>query len=71
MTQDTQTSPDFTFANHGSVTLLTPVSDGAAEWCDEHLPGDTMRHGKAYAIEPRYADPILHDLVEEGYLIAD
>lgn len=61
---------DFTFANHGTITLLTPLSDNAADWCAEHLPEDAMRHGTAYVIEPRYAEPILADLDAEGYIIS-
>jgi len=68
---DETEQPDFTMANHGSVILLTPLSDAAGEWCAEHLPEDAARFAQAYAMEPRYADPILHDLVEQGYLISD
>lgn len=35
--------PDFAFANHGSITVLTPLTPGAREWCAEHLPEDAMR----------------------------
>lgn len=65
----TSPKPDFTFANHGSITLLKPVSDNAASWCEEHMPDDAQRFAGAYAIEPRYADPILSDLDAEGFTI--
>lgn len=63
-------TPDFTFVNHGSIALLAPQSDPARDWCEDHLPDDAPRHGEAYAIEPRFADPILQDLMADGYVIA-
>lgn len=63
-------TPDFTFANHGSVTLLTPVSDAAREWAAEHLPVEPWQMlGNAIAIEPRYADPILEGIDADGMTV--
>ena len=60
---------DATIADHGTIALLTPLTREAEEWCDEHLPEDAMRHGQAYAVEPRYVPPILVGLSEEGFAV--
>lgn len=50
---------DFTVSCHGSVYLLTPVTECAQEWANDHLPEDAQRFGHAYVIEWRYLDAIL------------
>lgn len=63
-------TPDFIFANHGSITILTPRTDAAHDWCDAHIPDDAQRYAGGIAIEPRYAENILNDIMDEGYLVA-
>jgi hypothetical protein len=59
--------PDFEFVNHGSICLLTPVSEAACEWIDEHLPEDATRWGQcSIVIEPRYANDILAGIFNDG-----
>lgn len=53
---------DFTFANRGSITILTPVSNQAIAWVDMHLLDDSeevQMWAGGVCIEPRYAAPIL------------
>lgn len=57
---------DFLFANHGSVCILTPVSEQAKEWADEHIDPDAQRWCGGVVIEPRYVQPILDGIMEEG-----
>lgn len=58
---------DYTVSHHGSVCILTPITDAAREWCDEHLPEDAMRWGPhGYVIEPRYLGAIIEGLEEAG-----
>lgn len=57
---------DFIFSHHGTVCLLTPVTHEAKEWCQTHLPDDAQRLGRAYAVEPRYLQPILDGIADEG-----
>lgn len=57
---------DFDFADHGSVILLRPLSDGATDWCDDNLP-DAMWLGGAVAIEPRCFPDILEGIRDEGF----
>lgn len=61
---------DFYVRNEGSIVLLTPDSDAAYDWCDEHLPEDAMRFGLSYVIEHRYADEILTGILGEGLTYA-
>jgi hypothetical protein len=61
---------DFYFANHGSVSLLTPLTDAAKDWIDEHLTVEPwQRLGNGIAIEPRYAGLILIDLEADGLTV--
>jgi hypothetical protein len=50
---------DFLIAKHGSIILLTPISEDANTWCAENLPSDAMRHGASYVVESRYIDDIV------------
>lgn len=59
-------SADFLFANHGSICILTPVSEAAQAWVDEHLPEDAMRWAGGVVIEPRYAGDILEGIQNDG-----
>lgn len=61
---------DFRFANHGSIAILTPLTEVADEWVAEHLPDDAMRWAGGVAIEPRYVEPILEGLQGDGLAIS-
>ena len=61
---------DFSFADHGSVCLLTPLTDAAEAWVDENLPDSAMTFGSAVVIEPRYAGPILEGISADGLEVA-
>lgn len=60
---------DFLFADHGSVTILTPLTEAAQEWADNNLPDDALTFGRGIVIEPRYAGPILEGIVEDGLTV--
>lgn len=57
---------DFLFADHGSITVLTPVTEDAQRWVDCYLPEDVQHFGKGVVIEPRYVAPILEGIVTAG-----
>jgi len=64
---------DFIFANHGSICLLTPVSDDAKAWIDLHvLDGndEVQMWGGGVTIEPRYVWPILEGIADAGMTVA-
>lgn len=47
-------SADFLVSNHGTIFLLSPVTESTTQWADEHLPEDAMLFGDAIesALEP-------------------
>lgn len=62
---------DFSFSNYGSLCILTPLSDAGSAWADLHLIGDdTLTWAGGVVIEPRYVEPIVSAIVEEGLLVA-
>jgi len=63
------TKADFIFANHGSVTVLTPLTDEGWEWTAAHLPEDAQRWGGGIVIEPRYASAILDGIAGDGLTV--
>ena len=60
---------DFQFANHGSITILMPLTEASQEWIDEHI-GEHMTWGGGVVIEPRYTDPILDGLQADGLTVS-
>lgn len=57
---------DFLLANHGTVSMLTPISLEAQQWADAHLPADAQRMGGAVAIEHRYVGDIVEGILADG-----
>lgn len=55
----------FSFANHGSITILTPLDDAAEQWVEENI-GEHMSWGGGVVIEPRYVGAILEGIVADG-----
>lgn len=68
--------PDFEIINHGSIVILSPITNAAQDWCDEHLPEEAhlfVRRrwmGGAYAIEPRYINDIINGIVDDDMTVA-
>ena len=58
---------DFRLCDHGSVVILTPVTDDAKEYASDMLPEDTQRWAGGYVIEPRYADDVIGLLLRDGF----
>jgi hypothetical protein len=61
-------TPDFTFRNEGSILLLTPHTEHARSWIDEHIGRDNgfQPYYPTIVIEPRYFGPILEGIRESG-----
>lgn len=57
---------DFSFANHGTICLLRPISQPAQKWAAAEICPDHLSLGGAIAIEPRYVGPILEGIAEAG-----
>jgi len=58
--------PDFYVANHGSIFLLTPVTQAAREWVAEHIPEDAPALGNSIAIEHRFVGEVLAGITNDG-----
>lgn len=58
--------PDFDLSHHGSVNLLTPLSEEAQEWVEEFLPFDRMEWSGSVVIEPRFTLDLLRGIELEG-----
>jgi hypothetical protein len=59
---------DFTISNHGSIALLTPVSERALAWCDEHIlteGNEVQRWCNSIVVEPRYLTDIIYGIANE------
>lgn len=62
---------DFAFANHGSLCILTPLSDAGKTWVDLHLIDEAaLTWAGGVVIEPRYVEPIVSAIVADGLLVA-
>lgn len=57
---------DLSIANHGSIMILTPVSDAGREWVSQHIPEDAMRWAGGVVVEPRYAQDIVDGALHDG-----
>ena len=61
--------PDFSFANHGSICIFTPLTPAAKTWVADHIPEDAQRWGRGIVIEPRYAGDILAGIMGDGLTV--
>lgn len=62
---------DFSFANHGSLCLLTARSRKAKRWVQDNvaITEQTQFWAGSIAIEPRYAAPILDGIIDAGLTV--
>ena len=62
--------PDVQVENHGSLFLLRPLSDYAADWIEWHVDvNSAMFFGGALVVEPRYVGLIAKGMLEDGLRI--
>ena len=61
---------DFSVSNlHGSICILTPLSDAASEWLDENLDPDHQTWGRGVVVEPRYLEDLVAGIAGDGLTI--
>lgn len=60
---------DIRASNHGSIWILTGISDAGKGWLDESLPEDAQRWGDGYVVEPRYVEDILIGASNDGMVV--
>jgi hypothetical protein len=57
---------DLIVNNHGSIFLLSPVTEAGEAWIDEHIPQDAMTWGGAVVVEHRYIEAIVASALADG-----
>jgi len=59
--------PDIRLGFHGSLAFITPLTDDAHVWVSEHLGHEESLYWcAALVVEPRYLDPIIAGMADEG-----
>ena len=52
-------SVDFTLIDHGSIAVITPLSDHAKTWVDDYISEESQWFGDGFVVEHRYVDDIV------------
>jgi len=68
-TSPTEFGPDFRCENHGSIFLLTPLTQSGRSWIEENLPSDVQWFGSGVVIEHRYIWRILEGIQNDGLAV--
>ena len=55
----------FDVENHGSICLVRPLTPDVSSWLHEHTDGTWF--GSALVVEPRYVEPLVTALIQEGF----
>lgn len=58
--------PDFYVVNHGSIFVLTPLTEAAQGWVAEHLPPDAPTWGDSIVVEHRFIGEIVAGFTADG-----
>ena len=62
---------DFNITDHGSIMLLTTVSEAAKEWVNKHLPEERLTWGpNSTAVEPRYMQEIVNGIWKDELTVS-
>lgn len=67
---DVSAGPDIRVCDHGSVILVTPVTDAASAWIEEHTASDAQFFGPALVVEPRYLDDLVRGMQDDGLVVS-
>ncbi len=65
--------PDVKVSNHGSLCLISALSDAAKDWVNEHVVIESWQmwdSGLSFVCEPRYIDDLVFGMREEGLVVA-
>lgn len=62
---------DFVVHNHGSIAVVTPTTDAANAWVEEHVAEDRLTWGAhgAFAVEPRHLVDLLVGAQSAGFTV--
>jgi hypothetical protein len=60
---------DVMVSGGGTVFLITPQTDVAKTWFEEHLPADVQMLGAGVAVEHRYIGDVVEGMIEAGLVV--
>lgn len=60
---------DICITQHGSITLVVPLTPEAEAWIEENVAGETTWFGDALVVEPRYLPRLVDGMASAGLLI--
>jgi hypothetical protein len=61
---------DFRLENHGSISLLCPLSNAARLWVQAHFLSDAQWFGDSIVVEPRFVEAVVIAIHEDGFWFA-
>ncbi len=62
---------DFLIADHGSIILITPVSEAARQWLDENVVSEPWQWlDGALCAEHRFAGDLVDEIAAAGFEIS-
>jgi hypothetical protein len=65
------TKPDFLVEDHGSIFLLSPQTDPARTWIDEHISREGFQpYWPTVVVEHRYISDIVEGIRNDGLAVA-
>lgn len=62
---------DFTYSDHGSISLLRPITDMARTWLQEHVSGEHQYYCGALIIEWRYVNDVIVGIIDDGLRVGN
>ena len=63
--------PDFTVKNEGTIYLLTPLTNFANTWVEEHISDDAQWWGRSIIVEHRFIRNILAGITYDGLTFSE
>ena len=63
-------NPDFELSFPSmTIALIRPVTPEAQAWWDDNVSDEAQMWAGAYVVEPRYVEPIVEGILQEGMTI--
>lgn len=70
VTQTDEATDDVTVTDHASVVMVTPHTQKARDWVDEHIELESWSWmGNSFACEPRHVDRLVAGMREDGLTV--
>lgn len=62
--------PDLSFANYGSLFVLSANTDAGRDWIAENIATDATHWADGIVVEPRYVDDIANGAMGDDLTVA-